>query len=96
MSESTPKQSPTGYALVAKRISGLTSNLLATAIILVGGLVFGRQITSWLTTSPQEAITAQPLSNSDIGFPHIGDPSETHGVAFGTMPLRFASPGFRR
>jgi hypothetical protein len=35
------------YAALARRISGWTANLLATAIVLVAGLAIGRQVIGW-------------------------------------------------
>jgi hypothetical protein len=49
LSKEAPSASPgsTGYAALARRISGWTANLLATAIVLVAGLAIGRQVIGW-------------------------------------------------
>jgi hypothetical protein len=52
MSESSKKGKDTGFALVAKRFTNWTSNLLVTAIVIVAALTFGRQLTYWWATDP--------------------------------------------
>jgi hypothetical protein len=55
---------PTGYALVAQRITRWTSNLLATAIILITSLVLGRTVMDWWYEDP-----SAPASSSPREFP---------------------------
>jgi hypothetical protein len=43
------------FASLARQISGWTTNLLATAIVLAGGLAFGWQVLFWWHEQPQPA-----------------------------------------
>jgi hypothetical protein len=49
---SSASASPTGYAGVARRLTSWTSNLLATAIVLVLALGGGRQMVRWYQEEP--------------------------------------------
>jgi hypothetical protein len=55
--------SATGFATLARRISVLTTNLLATGIVLVGGLALGWQVLAWW----QEDVPANPAVSSAGG-----------------------------
>jgi hypothetical protein len=77
----------TDYARLAKRISATTTNCLLTAVVLVAGLGFGRQVLRWWA-----ADTAQPPDASPPrGYPAeilngLGDPERLHTLQFGDQP----------
>jgi len=80
-SESKPAQSASGrsFGELARRISVWTTNLLATAIVLVGGLGLGWQVLAWWRGEPAVAGT-ESLSRASL--PLVGDSREfwtTHG-----------------
>jgi hypothetical protein len=66
---------------LAKNISGWTTNLLATAIVLVGGLGLGWQVLAWWHDAPQPAASANPDLVA-ANLPLVGESREfwtTHG-----------------
>ncbi len=71
------------FGLLARRISAWTTNGLLTVIILVVGLVFGRQVLRWWAADA-------PRSNAASATPRIGqglgDPSQPHVLQFGNQP----------
>ena len=74
---------PTGFALVAKRITRWTTNCLLTAIILVIGLGFGRQVIIWWGADlPAGDSPSAPAILGD----GLGDPSLPHILQFGDQP----------
>ena len=76
------KASP-GFGLVARRISSWTTNCILSALILVVGLVFGRQVLDWWATD--ETGTPEPppqLAMTD----GLGDPTRRHQLQFGDAP----------
>jgi len=50
--EDAPAQ-PTGFADIARRIRGRTTDILAIAIVVVFGLSFGGRIVGWWSTDPE-------------------------------------------
>ena len=48
-------QNPSDFSRVARRITGWTSNLLASALVLVITLAAGRQLSEWLRAAPSES-----------------------------------------
>ncbi len=71
------------YAQLARRISGTTSKCLLTAIVLVAGLGFGRQVLHWWredeTPSEAEDLSARLADG-------LGDPERLHTLQFGDLP----------
>jgi hypothetical protein len=57
------RQTSASYGALARRVGGWTTNLLATAIILVGGLAMGWQVLAWWRdeagASDQKELAAQ-------------------------------------
>ncbi|MGA2032691.1 MAG: hypothetical protein ABSG68_10565 [Thermoguttaceae bacterium] len=77
------------FAQIAKRISGWTSNCLLTALIVVAGLGFGRQVLRWWSTAaPTTAPSPSPSDVSD-------NPAAVRDLQFGNHPwvLRQQSVG---
>ena len=56
------------FAGLAKRISGWTTNLMATAIVLVGGLALGWQVLAWWRDQPA-AVEGQEAALSAANLP---------------------------
>jgi len=78
------RPAPSGFALVAKRISSWTTNCVLSALILVAGVAFGRQVLDWWGTD--ETGTPEPppqLAMTD----GLGDPTRAHQLQFGDAPL---------
>src|SRR4051794_214367 len=66
-----PSGSISGFATLARRIRSWTVNLLATAIVLVGGLAIGRQVIGWWhETSSDSAAARAALASADL--PDLG------------------------
>jgi hypothetical protein len=57
--------SATGFGNLARRITGWSANLLATALVLVAGVAVGRQVLDWWYESPP----APPALSSDADLP---------------------------
>lgn len=70
--EAEPAKRPRDFGSLSRRIIGWTSNGLATALILVAGLTFGRQVLLWwgeesIATSPRKA----DLTSLEDGIKHL-------------------------
>jgi hypothetical protein len=68
------------YAQLARRISAVTTNCLLTAVVLVAGLGFGRQVLRWWSEDPvgSPAVMADnPTTNP------VADPEQLHLIQFG-------------
>lgn len=76
-----------GYARLAKRISAITTNCLLTAIVLIAGLGFGRQVLKWWAGDGEEPVAASRAAQGTDG---LGDPARLHVLQFGdqTWSLR--------
>ncbi len=72
--------SPSGFALLAKRLWNWTTNCIVTALVLVLGLGFGRQVIRWWTLDapgdPMSHAPPQPGSG-------LGDLVRPHEIRFG-------------
>jgi hypothetical protein len=75
---SVHKSSVGGFAGVARRIGGWTTNLLATGIVLVGGLAVGWQVIGWWKEDPP-SVAGQPAGLEGVELPLLGK-----GLEFGT------------
>jgi hypothetical protein len=73
----------TDYARLARRISATTTNCLLTAVVLVAGLGFGRQVLRWWAADPDDSSGA---SRPDETFDSLGDPRRLHTLQFGDQP----------
>jgi hypothetical protein len=61
---------------LAKRISGWTTNLLATAIVLVGGIALGWQVISWWRDQLEPDATSQAEALAAANLPAAGEGRE--------------------
>jgi hypothetical protein len=86
---SSESPTPKSFGKLSKRITGITSNCLFTAIVLVAGLGIGRQILIWW--SVDETKQAVPAGGSAIGF----DPAGLHVLQFGSKNWSMARREFR-
>ena len=71
------------FAHLARRISSVTTNCLLSAVVLVAGLTFGRQVLRWWADDPAERIGTVPAVDDVDG---LGDPWRLHVVQFGDRP----------
>ena len=76
-----------GFIRVAKRLAGWTSNLLVSAVVLVVGLAFGRQLTSWWAFDAQSR-PESVLRGRLVGPGPLGDDGRLHQLEFGDVPIR--------
>ena len=74
------KSAPTGFALLARRISSWTTRFVLSAMILVAGLAFGRQVLDWWAADEAEP-TDNPLTLAMTD--RLGDPTQPHHLEFG-------------
>jgi len=74
------KATHSGFAELARRISAWTSRALVSAIILVAGLAFGRQVLHWWAAGEGERPTAATELTVAGG---LGDPRLEHTLQFG-------------
>lgn len=72
-----------GFASVAKQITAWTNRGLVSAIILVAGLAFGRQVLQWWAEARQGATSS---ANAGLAVGSLGDPLQEHLLQFGTTP----------
>lgn len=89
------KSPPSGFALLAMRISSWTSKCLLSALILVAGLAFGRQVLEWWRADEPGSLGPPPQLAMTDG---LGDPARTHQLQFGDAPwamVRRAAVGSR-
>lgn len=71
---------PSGVACLARRLSSWTTRLLFSALVLVAGIGFGRQVLLWWREAPPaDAPGARPLQQ-DGG---LGDLRQAHEIVFG-------------
>ncbi len=77
------KSAPSGFALLAKRISSWTTRGLLSALILVAGLAFGRQVIHWWRADEAGAMAPPPQVAMTEG---LGDPMRAHRLEFGDLP----------
>jgi len=70
----------TTFGDLAKSIYAWTSRGLVSAMILVAGLAFGRQVLQWWRAGDEP--TAAPQTHA-MGLGHLGDPGTDHFLEFG-------------
>jgi hypothetical protein len=80
-------EEPRDLGALARRIASLSGNLLATAVIVILGLTFGRQVLTWWRGEP--AVVSVPTSDHDSALDGLADPSLPHQLAFSDMSLTF-------
>jgi hypothetical protein len=80
------KAAPPGFARVARQVSSWTSKGILTVVILVAGLVFGREVLTWwgsdMTAAPQ-------LARGVAVGEGLGNPAEPHWLQFGDQSWSF-------
>ena len=78
----TARGNPSGFAELAKRISGWTSKLVVSAVVLVAGVVFARQVLRWWDAPPSGPgqTASQPAGDAR------GDPARPRLLRFGDQP----------
>jgi hypothetical protein len=75
------KPAQSGLAQLARRISAWTSRGLVSAILLVAGLAFGRQVLHWWAAGTKDTTTAAPRLAVEG---RLGDPRVEHTFQFGS------------
>jgi hypothetical protein len=80
-------EEPRSLGALARRIASLSGNLLLTAVIVILGLTFGKQVLIWWRGEP--AVVSAPTSNLDSPLDGLADPGLPHQLAFGDMSLTF-------
>ncbi len=68
----------TTFGELAKRMTGWTSRGLVSAMILVAGMAFGRQVLHWWRAD--DALGTVPPHPLAVG--HLGDPGQDHALEF--------------
>jgi hypothetical protein len=81
---SVNESAPASFASVARKVSGWTTNLLATGLILVLALGLGRQLVGWWRIDPNQALP--PLPTDQLG-PGSTDPTAPYTLEFGDSPF---------
>ncbi len=81
---SDPNSGPSPRARLSKRWTAWATNLLASGIILIAGVTFGRQAIQWMS--------ADPLGTGDLSKPVVGRAQPnfehlTHALQFGDSDL---------
>ncbi len=69
------RQTSASYGALARRIGGWTTNLLATAIILVGGLAMGWQVLAWWRDEGGAPVEKELAAQLD-GLPQLAEGRE--------------------
>ena len=82
MSDAPRTPEPPGFAALAKRISVWTTKGLLSAMVLVAGVVFGRQVLIWWGN---DDVTAEGgrATNQLLPAELLGDPGQPHSIRFG-------------
>jgi hypothetical protein len=73
---------PRDFASIARRVTDWTTKSLLTALILVAGLGFGRQVLRWWAADRTKPAAASTPVLSDA----LGDPWQPHVLQFGDQP----------
>lgn len=87
---------PSGFARLARQITAVTTNCLLTALVVVAGLGFGRQVLKWWredAAGPQTSAGPLPVADG------LGDLWRSHLLQFGDQPWSFrrqSIPGDRQ
>ena len=79
----TPGQStsaPSGFGLLAKRISSWTTKCIVTGVILVLGIGVGRQVLQWWKGDVSGSVKTPPAVGVGDG---LGEPGGAHEIQFG-------------
>lgn len=84
-----PPPEPASFASLSRRISGWTTNLLATALVAVLALAVGRQLITWWRVEPGSGDPANG-ANASPGTVALADLSagQTLELGFGTLPYQ--------
>ena len=82
-SEGNHPKTPPGFALLARRISSWTSKGILTGIVLVAGLVFGRQVLHWWG---QDDPAIEPPPPTIVPQAGLGEETIEHILRFGDQP----------
>lgn len=73
-----PEETPAGFAKVARRISGRTTDLLAIAVIGMGVIAVSGRLSDWWNTSPDSVIAQSEVVpqvvGAEIAWPEIDIP----------------------
>ena len=77
----------TSVAHLARRITRWSGNLLATAVIVILGLTFGRQIVTWWRGDEPPAAMVDPAASPHLD--QLTDPQTPLLLTFGDMPYTF-------
>ena len=77
------ESAPSGFALLARRIGSWTTRGLVSALILIAGLAFGRQVVRWWHADEAASLAPPPQLAMSEG---LGDPARTHRLRFGDLP----------
>ena len=72
---------------LARRIAGRTTDLLALAILLIGGLTIGRQVTIWWRDEPTHSLAPADLQANLPLFDFPAGPGEPLRLEFGSSPF---------
>jgi len=68
---------------LGRRIFGWSNNLLASALILLAAVVFGRQLLRWWRPAAEPPAAVENVVTID---PTLGDPTVPHALGFGSWP----------
>jgi len=82
--EGNPPKTPSGFALLARRISSWTSKGIVTGVVLVAGLAFGRQVLHWWGRGDPAVEEAPPPTLAPQEA--LGDETVEHILRFGDQP----------
>ena len=77
------ESAPSGFALLARRIGSWTTRGLVSALILMAGLAFGRQVIRWWHADEAASLAPPPQLAMTEG---LGDPARAHRLQFGDLP----------
>jgi hypothetical protein len=75
------------FGQLAKRLSAWTSRGIVSAVILVAGLAFGRQVLQWWGADGDQGAAARPQS---LALGALGDPAQEHLLEFGDTAWRIS------
>ncbi len=83
-------QRPRGFATLARRISSYTSRAVLSAIVLIAGIGFGRQVLRWWRDDAADLHLQAPAV-----APGLGHPSAAHEVVVGDRPWSIVRQTFQ-
>lgn len=89
----TTSESPSGRGRLARQWGNWAANLVVSGVIVVVGLVFGREVLQWWYVDTPVLVAGRPAAPGKLEIPAAGDslgqPGGVEELRFGNLPVAF-------